>query len=126
MAGEIKKKIILIEDDHFLVRALSLKFAKSNFELIVIENGTEALDSIRKEMPQIVFLDIMLPHKSGFEILEEMKKDEKLKNIPVLILTNLRQDEEVKHGLSLGASEYLVKIDVGLDEIVERVNKYLK
>lgn len=126
MADETKKKIILIEDDHFLVRALSLKFAKLNFELIVIENGMEALDSIRKEMPQIVFLDIMLPHKSGFEILEEMKKDEKLKNIPVLILTNLRQDEEVKHGLSLGASEYLVKTDVGLDEIVERVNKYLK
>ena len=126
MAEEIKKKIVIVEDDPFLNRVLLSKLKKFDFDIIQIKDGNKVMDIISKEMPDLILLDLMLPHRSGFEILADLKKDVKLKDIPVLILTNLGQDEEKKRGLSLGALEYLVKTDIKLEEIVEKINNYLK
>ncbi|KKP98286.1 MAG: hypothetical protein US71_C0012G0007 [Parcubacteria group bacterium GW2011_GWD2_38_12] len=126
MAEEIKKKIVIVEDDPFLNRVLLSKLKKFDFDIIQIKDGNKVMDIISKEMPDLILLDLMLPQKSGFEILADLKKDVKLKDIPVLILTNLGQDEEKKRGLSLGALEYLVKTDIKLEEIVEKINNYLK
>lgn len=122
----IQKKIAVVEDDTFLSKAFLLKLGGSGFNAIAIRDGEEAMSVINKELPDLILLDLMLPHKSGFEILTELKKDEKLKNIPVLILSTLGQEEERQRGLSLGALEYLVKTDIKLEEVVEKINKYLK
>lgn len=123
---EAKKKIAVVEDDPFLSRAFSLKLSNAGFEVFSIKDGLEAMDIISKEKPDIILLDLMLPHRSGFEILTDIKADEKLKNIPVLILSNLGQEEEMERGLKLGAKEYLVKTDIKLEEVVEKINGYLK
>lgn len=120
------KKILVVEDDPFLSKAFSLKLTKAGFEAILIKDGQEAMDGARKAMPDLILLDLMLPHRSGFEILADLKQDAKLKDIPVLILTNLGQEEEEERGLKLGALEYLVKTDIKLEEVVEKINDYLK
>lgn len=124
--NEIKKKIAVVEDDPFLSKAFFLKLSNAGFEVFSIKDGLEALDVIRKENPDIILLDLMLPHRSGFEILTDIKADDKLKDIPVLILSNLGQEEEKERGLKLGAKEYLVKTDIKLEEVVEKINGYLK
>ncbi len=123
---EAKKKIAVVEDDPFLSRAFSLKLSNAGFEVFSIKDGLEAMDIISKEKPDIILLDLMLPHRSGFEILTDIKTDEELKNIPVLILSNLGQEEERERGMKLGAKEYLVKTDIKLEEVVEKINNYLK
>ncbi|KKP98288.1 MAG: PAS/PAC sensor hybrid histidine kinase [Parcubacteria group bacterium GW2011_GWD2_38_12] len=124
--SNIKKKIAVVEDDPFLNKAFLLKLGSAGFNTVSIKDGEEAMDIISKEMPDLILLDLMLPHRSGFEILADLKKDVKLKDIPVLILTNLGQEEERQRGLSMGAKEYLVKTDIKLEEVVEKINGYLK
>lgn len=126
MNEKTKNKIAVVEDDPFLNRAFILKLSSAGFDTISIKDGREAVDIIRKEFPDLILLDLMLPRRSGFDILAEIKGDEKLKKIPVLILTNLGQEEERKKGLEMGANEYLVKTDIKLEEVVEKINRYLK
>lgn len=126
MSDEIKKKIAVVEDDQFLSKAFILKLNAAGFDAIAIRDGQDAFDTISREMPDLVLLDLMLPKRSGFDILADLKKDEKLKNIPVIIMSNLGQEEEVQRGLSLGASEYLVKTNIKLEEVVNKINTYLK
>lgn len=121
-----KKKIAVVEDDPFLSKAFLLKLGNAGFDTFPVRDGEEAVGVIQKEKPDLILLDLMLPHKSGFEILTDLKKDEKLKDIPVLILTNLGQEEEKQRGLNMGANEYLVKTDIKLEEVVEKINRYLK
>lgn len=126
MSNEIKKKIAVVEDDPFLSKAFLLKLSNAGFEVVSIKDGQEAFDIIKKESPNLILLDLMLPRRSGFEILADIKADEKLKNIPVLILSNLGQEEEKEKGIKMGAKEYLVKTDIKLEEVVEKINGYLK
>lgn len=125
MSDETKKKIAVVEDDPFLSKAFFLKLSNAGFEVFSVKDGLEAIDIIKKELPDIILLDLMLPHRSGFEILADIKSDEKLKNIPVLILSNLGQEEEKERGLKMGAKEYLVKTDIKLEEVVKKINGYL-
>lgn len=125
MSDEIKKKIAVVEDDPFLSKAFFLKLSNAGFEVFSVKDGLEAIDIIKKELPDIILLDLMLPHRSGFEILADIKSNEKLKNIPVLILSNLGQEEEKERGLKMGAKEYLVKTDIKLEEVVKKINGYL-
>lgn len=123
---DTKKKIAVVEDDPFLSRAFLLKLSKSGFDTVSIKDGQEAIKVISQEVPDFILLDLMLPGKSGFEILTELKKDEKLKSIPVFILSNLGQEEERQRGLDLGAEEYFVKTDIKLEEVVEKINERLE
>lgn len=126
MTEEKKKKIAVVEDDQFLSKAFILKLNAAGFETIAIRDGQEAFSTISREMPDLILLDLMLPRRSGFDILADLKKDEKLKNITVLIMSNLGQEEEMQRGLNLGAKEYLVKTDIKLEEVVEKINRYLE
>jgi len=119
-------KILLIEDDKFLRTVLERKLMNEGFEVISAVDGDEALEKIISNKPDIVLLDIILPKKSGFLILENIKKDPELSKIPVFIVSNLGQEEDVKKGLSLGAIEYFVKAKVSLDDIVKKMKEYAK
>lgn len=127
MADLANSKVFVVEDDVFISKAYNAKFAHENVPADFAADGIEALEKLRtmKELPRVILLDLMLPKKSGFEVLEEIKKDAKLKDVPILILTNLGQDQDAKRGMELGAAEYLVKANMKIEDIVAKVKQYL-
>ncbi len=120
------KRILVAEDDKFLANVLLSKLQKEGFEVIHTFEGEEALAKIRKKRPDLVLLDLILQVKDGFDVLKELKADESLKSIPVIILSNLGQDEDIKRGQELGAEDYLVKTNFSLKEVVEKIKSHLK
>ncbi len=118
-------KILIVEDEEVLYRVLEEKFEKADFAVKVAEDGERAMSLVKSFHPDLVLLDLILPKKDGFEVLQELKADPGLKQIPVVVLSNLGQDEEIKKALDLGAVDYLVKVQHPINEVVEKVRKYL-
>jgi len=118
-------KILLAEDDDFIQKAYSAGFKQAGFDVVVASDGEEALTKIADEKPDIILLDLVMPKKNGFEVLKEVKSDDALKNIPVLVLTNLGQDTDVAECKRLGAEDYILKLDTSLFQLIEIVKKYL-
>lgn len=121
----LKQKIVLIEDDESLSEIIHTELSNAGFEVVRAFDGEEGLKRVKSECPNLVLLDILLPKKNGFEVLEELKKSPDTKSIPVVILTLLGEDEEIKKGLRLGATDYLVKSSHAVAEIVEKIKKIL-
>ncbi|OGL75690.1 hypothetical protein A3F52_03555 [Candidatus Uhrbacteria bacterium RIFCSPHIGHO2_12_FULL_47_11] len=119
-----KPVIVLVEDDDFISEMYALKF-KDGYDVHVARDGAEGLEMIKKVKPDLVLLDIILPQLDGFEVLERVKKEESVKDIPVILLTNLGQKQNVKKGLRLGAVDYVIKAHYTPSEVVEKVNKVL-
>ena len=120
-----KKTILLIEDDKFLAGMYQTKLELEGFEVKLAADGKQGLKMIKSEKPALVLLDIILPEITGFEILKKIKKDIKTKNIPVILLTNLGQKDDVSKGLELGAVDYLIKAHFMPSEVVEKIKKLL-
>lgn len=118
-------KILLVEDDPTLVEMYALKFKEAGFDIITTTDGLLGLESAKKERPLVILLDIMMPKMDGFAVLTELKKDEKTKNIPVLLLSNLGQKTDIEKGKSLGATDYIVKASMTPTQVVEKVKSYL-
>src|SRR3989344_1705671 len=114
-------RIVIVEDEKILLKILEEKFREEKFEVFSAMDGEEALVVIKDASPDIIVLDIILPKKDGFKVLEELKLDVKLKQIPVMVLSNLGQEEEINKALSLGAAGYLVKTQYPIKEVVEKV-----
>lgn len=121
---EKKQKILMIEEDRFLRKIYKNKLSKENFEFIEATNGEEGLNKVVSEKPDIVLLDLILTRKSGFDVLVEMKRNRKTKKIPVIILSNLGQESDIQRGLSLGAKEYLVKTEISLFDVVNKIKEW--
>lgn len=122
-----KKKIMVAEDDKFLVKVYQLKFDKEGFDVAIANDGMEAISLIESGyVPNIVLLDLMLPIVNGFEVLSAIKKKDKWKKVPVLILSNLGQDSDIKKAKDLGAVEYIIKSNSKINDIVDKVRQYLK
>ena len=119
-------KILIIEDDNFLRLALEKKLKKEGFEVITANDGEEGLQKIITELPDLVLLDIILPKKTGFGFLEDLQKDPNLKSIPIMIVSQLGQPEDIEKGINLGAIEYFVKAKVSLDELVSKIKKFFE
>ncbi len=119
------KNILLVEDEQALQKIYSNKLRNSGFNVSVAITGDEALRKAQTELPDIILLDLILPGKDGFVVLEELKQQDTTKDIPVVILSNLGQESDIARGKQLGAIDYLVKADVGLMDLVEKVKKYL-
>jgi len=119
------KKILLVEDDPFLVDIYETKLKESGFVVEVANQGEVALTKIRENKVDLVLLDIVLPRLDGWEILRSIKGDKQLKDLKVIILSNLGQKEEVEKGLELGAAKYLIKAHYTPTEVVEEIKKYL-
>lgn len=121
-----KKTILLVEDDTFLAGMYVTKLELEGFRVALASDGEQAVVMAKKEMPQLMLLDIVLPKKSGFEVLKEVKADATTKDIPVILLTNLGQKEDVKQGLRLGAIDYLIKAHFMPSEVVAKVKRLVK
>lgn len=118
-------KIAIVEDESILLKVLEEKFSKANFDVVIAKDGEVAMPVIKKSMPELIILDLILPKKDGFEVLKELKADPELKTIPVVVLSNLGQDEDIKRALQLGAEDYLVKTQHPINEVVDKVKKTL-
>ena len=127
MADFVGKKILLVEDDNFLSELLSKKLIESKAVVTRAANGEEAI-TIVKSNPKfdLILLDLMLPKVGGFEVMEAINADDKVKGTPVIILSNLGQKNDVEKGVSLGAKKFLVKAILSLDEIVDAASEIVK
>ena len=120
------KKVVIVEDDDFISKALEIKLENTPVDFMVAKDGEVGLEMIKKEKPDLVLLDLILPKLYGFDVLKKLKEDDSTKNIPVIILTNLGQDEEAQKGKDLGALDYFVKADTSLEKIVSRIEEVLE
>ncbi len=125
MANQTKKKIMIVEDDSFVMDIYQTKLSREGFEVIEAVNGTEAIKKMRAGEPDLVLLDIVMPYMNGLEILKKIKEDKDLKKLPVILLTNLSQKEDIQEGLALGAADYLIKSHFTPTEVMEKVRKQL-
>jgi DNA-binding response OmpR family regulator len=117
--------LFLVEDDPLMSRMYERAFKASGFDVRMAYDGEEAINTLKNidQAPGMAVLDIMMPKKSGFDVLRFMKSDSKLKDIPVVLLTNLSGADEAKKGLDLGAVEYLVKSNFTPREIVDKIKE---
>ncbi len=128
MAGQViaqEPKVLLVEDEKMLSDMYVSKFSKEGFSIVTAADGAEGLATARKAHPVLILLDIIIPKLDGFAVLKELKASPDTKNIPVILLTNLGQEEDVKKGRDLGANDYVVKSDVTPAEVVNKVKSLL-
>ena len=118
-------KILLVEDDHFLRDILAQKLRDAGYRVVQSIDGEGAIRLINDEKPNLVLLDLILPGIDGFEVLKQKKESQELVNIPVIILSNLGQKEEIDRGLALGASDFIIKAHFTPSEIVEKIKSFL-
>lgn len=117
--------ILVIEDDQFLTKAYQAKLSRVGMVVETAADGDAGMAKIQALKPDLILLDLMLPKKNGFEVLEQVQANAELKNIPVIVLSNLGQDTDIEKGKQLGAVDYLVKTNVKLDAVVEKIRAHL-
>jgi len=117
------KTVLIIEDDAFLRSLISKKLSSNGFAPLEAVDGETGLEKIKKEKPDLILLDLLLPTINGFEVLSEIKENPSTAPIPVIILSNLGGKEDVEKGLKLGASDYLIKAQFTPEEIIVKVKK---
>jgi len=118
-----KVKILIAEDDPFLIKVMGTIFEDEGYIVDRAVNGQEAIDKVKNNGYTLMLLDLIMPKKNGFEVLEEMKKG-KIKT-PVLVFSNLAQPEDKKEALDLGAKDYFVKSDMSIDDVAKAVKKFI-
>ena len=119
---------MIVEDDVFVMDIYQTKLKKEGFNVIAAANGLEAMKELeeKKNIPDLILLDIVMPYMNGMEVLEKISKNYSLKDIPVILLTNLSQKEDVDKGMELGAKDYLIKSHFTPSEVMEKINQHLK
>ena len=120
------QKILIIEDDKFLRELISRKLQEEGYEISEAIDGAEGLKKAKEEKSDLILLDLILPGMDGFDVLSKLKEDAAISSIPVIILSNLGQKEDVEKGFKLGAIDYLVKAHFTPGEILEKIRKVLK
>lgn len=116
------KKILAVEDDTFLANAYRIKLTRAGFEVKNAMDGEEAISILASYTPDLIVLDIVMPRKDGFATLEEIKANEKWKNIPVILASNLGQKEDREKGIRLGAADFFIKTDFSLNNLIDKIN----
>lgn len=125
IGSENEKTLLLVDDDQFITIAYKDGLERAGYKVSVAHDGEEALEAMKSIKPDMVLLDLIMPKMNGFELLQDMKEDKDLKDIPVLVLTNLSQDSDREEALSYGVVDFLVKADVSLKDLVNRLHQLL-
>ena len=120
------KKILIIEDDKFLRELISQKILKEGYEIVEAVDGEKGLESVKSEKPDLVLLDLILPGIDGFEVLDRIKSDPEVSEIPVIILSNLGQKDDIEKGLKMGAIDFLIKAHFTPAEIIGKIKDIMK
>lgn len=119
-------KILVIEDDTMLNKIYQTKLGILGYQVSAAYDGEDGLHKIETEKPNIVLLDLMLPKKNGYEVLESTKNNIALNNIPIILLSNLGQEDDIQRGLALGAVDFLVKSNVKLETVIAKIESILQ
>lgn len=119
------KKILVVEDDEFLANAYRVKLTKAGFDIRIASDGEVALTLLESFVPDLVLLDLVIPKKDGFAVLEEIRANKKWQNLPVLIASNLGQKEDIERGMRLGANDFVIKSELSLDEVIKKIHGFV-
>lgn len=117
--------VLLVEGDKLLVATLLQIFEKENFNVIVETNGSKAIEAIKNHKPNLILLDLLLPGMNGFEIMKKVKDDEHLKNIPIIVISNLGDEADQAQAMMLGADKYFIKANISYEKLIKEINNYL-
>lgn len=125
MANNKDKKVLIVEDDLPTLEAVSFKLAKKDIVADTALNGEEAIERLKREKYDLILVDLLLPKKSGFEVIKEIKTNGKSKGAKIIVFSNLGQEEDIKKAMELGTMAYFIKSDVSINELVEKILKEL-
>ena len=125
MPAKRTAKILVVEDETFLVKIYAVKLKKEGFEVSIANDGEEAVKMAALVKPDLILLDLILPKMNGFEALEKIRSNPDNKKTPVIVLSNLGQEEDIKRAESLGADDYLVKANFSIQDIVSKIRATL-
>lgn len=120
-----KGKILIIEDDRYILKMYQLKLSLEGYTVEIAENGKDGVEKVKEFMPDIILLDILMPEMDGFEVLKIVKGEIETKDIPVLIMSNLGQEDHIQKGMALGAVGYVVKSQFTPSKVVEKIKETL-
>ena len=118
-------KILIAEDDQFILKAMTTKLTKEGYEVKIAVDGVQLMEILKSYIPNLIILDLLMPKKDGFEVLKEVKADQKLKKIPIIIASNLGQQNDIQQVIDLGATDYLVKSELTLENLVQKIKNIL-
>lgn len=119
------ENILLIDNEQFIVVAYRDGLERAGYKVTLAEDGQSALDQMLLDPPNLVLLELLVPKLNGFELIQAMKQEPKLLDIPILVLTNLSQQADREEAESLGAQDFFVKSDVSLQDVLKRINSLL-
>jgi len=119
------KKILLAEDEEIIYNLLQKKLTQEGYSVVLAKNGEECLQQLPLQKPDLLLLDIIMPKKNGFDVMEAMKADENLRDIPVIIISNSGQPVELERAQELGALDWLIKTEFDPQEVINKVKKYI-
>lgn len=126
MSEKSKVKILIADDEKPLSKALSLKLSKSGYEVDTADDGAVAIDKLSSGKYSMLLLDLVMPNKNGFDVLEELKNMNMLDSLTIFVLSNLGQPEDIKKTQKFGVKNYLVKSNTTLAEIVKMIDSYIE
>jgi len=119
------KKILIIEDEELMYNLLERKLTADGYKITVAKDGIEGMEMMKKEKPDLILLDIVMPKKNGFEVMEEMQKEKELRGIPIIVISNSGQPVEIDKARELGAKDWLIKTEFDPQEVIEKVRKQI-
>lgn len=119
-------KILVIEDEPDLQKALAMALKQKNYQVLQAFNGETGIEMYEKESPDLVLLDLILPKKDGFGVLEEIKKTSQTSDTPIIILTNLEKNTDIERAMELGVAAFFIKANYSLGEIIQKIEEILK
>jgi DNA-binding response OmpR family regulator len=122
----VPAKVLIVEDDRYISKMYQLKLSLDGMDTQVAENGRIGVEKIKEFKPDVVLLDILMPEMDGFEVLKTVKSDPETKDIPIIILSNLGQEDHIQKGLSLGAIGYIVKSQYTPSKVVEKIKQAIE
>jgi DNA-binding response OmpR family regulator len=120
------KNVLLVEDDKFLSTLLKNRLEKEGLTVNHVSDGESAITALQETIPDLTLMDIILPKKNGFEVLEEIRQDPRMKGLPIIIISNLGQASDIAKSRELGAIEYYVKAQTSIDDLVVKIKNFLK
>lgn len=119
------KTILIVEDDRFLANAYKIAFDSGKYQVAQAFDGVEAMDAILKTHPDVVILDLLLPLRDGFSVLEQVRADPEYKSTRVIIASNLGQQSDIDRGKKLGADDYIVKTETSISDVIRKAESFL-
>lgn len=118
-------KILIIEDDRYISRMFEIKLGLDGLDVQVADNGRIGVEKAREFHPDVILTDILMPEMDGFEVISQIKNDSELKSTPILIMSNLGEEDHIQKGLQLGAIGYIVKSDITPAQIIEKIKSII-